>query len=186
MNDTQKRQLLALARNSVASRFEPLKFDIPDDPEFQRKFGLFVTIHKRGELRGCIGYIKGYRSLAESVAEMARSAAFKDPRFRPVSKEELPELEFEISVLGGMEPVADPSEIVIGRDGLYLEHPYGSGLLLPQVPVEWHWDLKQYLRHICLKAGLHEGAYLDRGAKLSRFGAEVFSEADILVDKSGG
>lgn len=184
VNDDKKKRLLRLARASIACRFEPGRPDIPDDPEFQEKRGVFVTLHKQGELRGCIGFIHGYKSIVDSVAEMAQSAAFQDPRFPPVRKGELDELQIEISILSNMIPVRDTSEIVIGRDGLFIRHPRGSGLLLPQVPVEWDWDRPTYLKHICLKAGLPDSAWKDPGAQLFRFTAEVFSEADFLIDKN--
>jgi len=183
VDDELKKQLLRLARDYIACRFQPGKPEKPDAPELQEKRGVFVTLHKRGELRGCIGFIEGYKSIVDSVHEMAQSAAFHDPRFPPVRKDELDELEIEISILSKMTPLKDTSEIVIGRDGLFIRHPRGSGLLLPQVPFEWNWDLDTYLKHICLKAGLHEGAWKDPGAQLFRFTADVFSESDFLIDK---
>jgi len=185
MSEELKKRLLRLARESIASRFTREKVELPQEPELLEKRGVFVTLHSRGDLRGCIGFIKGYKSIAESVFEMARSAAFQDPRFPSLRESELPDIRIEISVLSEMIPVEGIDELVIGRDGLYLQHPHGSGLLLPQVPLEWNWDLKTYLRHICLKAGLHDGAWKDAGAKLFRFEAEVFGEADFLIDKNG-
>ncbi|MGC9362315.1 MAG: AmmeMemoRadiSam system protein A, partial [Candidatus Syntrophosphaera sp.] len=98
MNDALKRELLRLARAFIACRFEHGRPDKPDDPELQEKRGVFVTLHKHGELRGCIGFIQGYKSIVDSVAEMAQSAAFDDPRFPPVRKGELDDLQIEISI----------------------------------------------------------------------------------------
>jgi len=176
LDDEQRSMLLQLARQAIASRFGGEPPPLPTDPVFRNRYGLFVSLHLNGDLRGCIGYIKGYKPLAESVIEMAKAAAFQDPRFHPVSAEEVPKLEIEISILSEMIPVTDVSEIEIGRDGLYLEHPRGSGLLLPQVPVEWNWDRDTFLQHICRKAGVRDKSYLDPQAQLSRFTAEVFHE----------
>ncbi len=180
MTDALKQELLALARRSIASRFDHSPVENPRNPEFQPQRGVFVSLHKDGDLRGCIGYIKGYKSIADSVIEMARQAAFHDPRFRPLREQELPGLNIEISILSELLPVTDSSALRIGRDGLYIQHPHGSGLLLPQVPVEWHWDLPTFLKQLCRKAGLPDGAWKDEAAQLFRFEAEVFSESDFL------
>ncbi len=179
MSGEHKKLLLKLARAAISSRFDHRPLEKPQEPVLQEKRGLFVSLHKQGQLRGCIGYIKAFRSIVDSVVEMAQEAAFSDPRFPSLRQEELDDLEIEISVLSEMMPVASTDEIVIGRDGLFIQHPHGSGLLLPQVPVEWNWDLPEYLKHICLKAGLHQKAWQDPGARLHRFTAEVFSEADF-------
>lgn len=178
LNDTQKKQLLDLARASIQSKFDGTELSLPDDPLFAQKLGLFVTLHIMGELRGCIGYIRGYKSLADSVVEMARAAAFQDSRFYPVSAKEMADLEIEISILGEMQRVTNLEEIQVGRHGLYLDHPRGSGLLLPQVAVEWDWDRTEFLKQICRKAGVHKGAWHERDARLYMFEACVFSDAE--------
>lgn len=152
-----------------------LKFS---DPRFTEKRGIFVTLKKHGELRGCIGYIVGYETLNKAIPEMAISAATRDPRFSPVKASELNDLSIEISILSPMQEVKDISEIKIGRDGLLLQLGSRSGLLLPQVPVEWNWTLSEYLENLCYKAGLPPGAHLDPQAKLQRFSADVFGEAE--------
>ncbi len=176
LDNEQRSTLLGLARQVITSNFDGATTSLPTDPVFQKKHGLFVSLHLNGDLRGCIGSIRGYKSLAQSVVEMARAAAFQDPRFLPVKSDEISHLKIEISILSEMIPVTDPDQIVIGRDGLYLEHPKGSGLLLPQVPVEWNWDKDAFLRHICRKAGVPERSWQDPNARLSRFTAEVFHE----------
>lgn len=146
------------------------------DPEFSKHSGVFVTLKKNGELRGCIGMIRGIEPLSSSLPEMAVAAATRDPRFPSVKFNELKEIEIEISVLSPMQPVSAPDEIVVGRDGLMLQRGSYSGLLLPQVPIEWNWDLDEFLKNLCLKAGLAPGSHLLPDAKLWRFTAEIFQE----------
>lgn len=154
-------------------------------PALRRKCGAFVTLHKHGQLRGCIGYTKSIESIAQAVADNAVNAGFRDPRFPPVTVDELPAVDIEISaLLPGEEEgspfikVRDVNEIQIGRDGLYLEHAgaRGAGLLLPQVPVEQGWDLDAYLKGICTKAGAASDAWRVPGSQLYRFRAQVFGQ----------
>ncbi|MBP7205537.1 MAG: AmmeMemoRadiSam system protein A [Candidatus Cloacimonetes bacterium] len=180
MNDDQKKTLLKLARDSIASRFNRGQVDPPAEPEFQQKRGLFVSLHLEGDLRGCIGLIEARQTIARGVFEMAREAAFGDPRFPPLRRDELDRLEIEISVLSELIPVTDISGIVIGRDGLLLRQGFRSGVFLPQVPVEWNWDLHTYLTQLCRKAGLPDGTWKRDDARLFRFEAEVFSESHFL------
>jgi AmmeMemoRadiSam system protein A len=183
MDDKQKQSLLKLARESIARRFTRVAPELPDDPALQEKRGIFVSLHKNGELRGCIGFIRAYHSIVDSVREMAWAAAFDDPRFQPLGESELTSLEIEISILSDLIPLTDPYSVEIGRDGLYIQHPHGSGLLLPQVPVEWEWDAATFLKQVCRKAGLHDKAWQDEGATLFRFEAEVFAESDFGLTK---
>lgn len=140
-----------------------------------------MSLHKGDELRGCIGYIKGYKPLAPSIVEMAKAAAFQDPRFPALRSEELANITIEISVLSELLPMQANEQPVIGRDGLYIVHPYGSGLLLPQVAVEWNWDADTFLQEVCRKAGLPKSSYKDDKSQLYRFTADVFSEADRKI-----
>jgi AmmeMemoRadiSam system protein A len=175
-NQKQKKELLSLAKKSIETRFtkEPLIF--PNDSAFNITTGVFVTLHKFNSLRGCIGYIKGYKDLVPSICEMAQAAAFRDPRFPAVRSEEMDNIRIEISILSELILVKDYNDIVIGRDGLMINHPHGSGLLLPQVPVEWNWDLPTFLEEVCCKAGLPQQSWKDDSAQLYRFSAEIFSE----------
>jgi len=182
LTQRQKSMLLALARQSITSHFTGKPVTKPVDNELSVKRGVFVSLHKNGELRGCIGYITGYKDLISSIIEMAQSAAFQDNRFSPVKQNELAEIDIEISILSEMILVQDVQEIEIGRDGLFINHPYGSGLLLPQVPVEWNWDVPAFLKQICYKAGLTPGSWADDKAKLYRFTAEIFSESQENSD----
>ncbi|MFA4946225.1 MAG: AmmeMemoRadiSam system protein A [Candidatus Micrarchaeia archaeon] len=165
-------KLLGIARSAVEARFRGKSLTVTN---YQEKRGVFVTITRAGALRGCIGYPLPEKALGESVAEMACAAAFEDPRFPSLAKEELPEISFEISVLSLPEPVRDAlKEIKLGRDGLIIEAHGRAGLLLPQVPVEQGWNLEEFLEALCEKAGLARGAW--RTARLERFEAQVFRE----------
>lgn len=176
----QKKELLSLARNTIKAHFTGQKVTLPDDPAFQPKCGVFVSLHINNDLRGCIGYIKGYKSIAESVSEMAVAAAFQDPRFPPLTEKELEKVTIEVSVLGELIPLLKNEQPEIGRDGLYIQNPFGSGILLPQVAVEYNWKPETFLREVCRKAGLHPNAYLEPYTTVFRFTADVFSEMDTF------
>lgn len=180
MTESQKQTLLSLARNAIRSRFDNSKVELPSDAEFQAKRGLFVTLNLDGDLRGCIGMIEPRRSIAEEVVAMARAAAFRDPRFPPLSWQEFGQIQLEISILSELMLVKDITEIVIGRDGLLLTRGFHSGVFLPQVPVEWNWDLSTYLTQLCYKACLPDESWKKDNAELFRFEAEVFGETQIL------
>jgi AmmeMemoRadiSam system protein A len=175
--ELQKRALLEVGRRAIAKQVlgtgEPLRVNI-DLPEAS---GVFVTIKRGGELRGCLGTLQCGRGLAAEVSRCAADAASEDPRFPPVAADELPELSVEISVLGPLEEI-DPraeSAIAIGRHGLVVEQGPRRGLLLPQVATQWQWTAEQFLRQTCLKAGLPADAW-KHGARISRFDAEVFGD----------
>ncbi|MDD3536139.1 MAG: AmmeMemoRadiSam system protein A [Candidatus Cloacimonetes bacterium] len=176
LNDNQKKQLLQLARNSIKKRLLNEAYQTPEDPAFDAECGAFVTLHLDGRLRGCIGYVQAFKSIRDTIRQMALAAAFEDPRFPPLQRQELPHIRIEISLLSPLILVQDLNEITIGRDGLLLKHPYSSGLLLPQVATQWGWDRDTFLKEVSRKAGLHSSAYRDAGAKLYRFSAEVFGE----------
>ena len=177
LSQSEKEFLLRLASDSIRCRLEesPVPGHEITSETMKQKRGAFVTLHKHGHLRGCIGYIQGIKPLHEAVIDMAEAAAFDDPRFPPVSREELPELDLEISVLSPLKEVKELDEIEIGKHGLYLTLGAFSGLLLPQVATENGWDRETFLEQTCLKAGLPPEAYKDKDAKLYLFSAEVFS-----------
>ena len=173
----QQTELLTLARQAIQHFLETektIKREI-DDPLFQEKRGAFVTLKVQGQLRGCIGYPLPYKSLTETVIDAAISAASRDYRFTPLKQNEMEDTRIEISVLTLPRPVQDIKEIQVGRHGIIISKGSNQGLLLPQVPVEWGWDLETYLRHGCLKAGLAEDEW-KKGAKIEIFSAQVFSE----------
>ena len=134
-----------------------------------------MTLHKGGELRGCIGHIEPTEPLGTVVPRCAVAACSTDPRFPPITLAELPDIDIEISLLGALEPIAGPEDISVGRHGLVVERGWQRGLLLPQVATEWEWDAATFLAQTCQKAGLSRDAW-QKGAKSWRFEAEVFAE----------
>ncbi len=172
-----RRRLCEMARAELerAAGDEPAGEYELSDPELLLPRGAFVTYHRGGELRGCIGSIRPVQPLGEAVARMARQAADEDPRFPPISQDEVGEISLEISVLTPLRLLDDTSQVEVGVDGLYLIQGGRSGVLLPQVPVEQGWDRDQYIRNLAMKAGLPPDGYDPDRAILFRFGAEVFS-----------
>lgn len=182
LNREQQVRLLKLARNTIADTLKAQADQGENDfsePVFSEKCGAFVTLHIKGNLRGCIGYIEGIKSIPETIKEMALSSAFRDPRFRPLTKDEYGNIDIEISVLSPIEKVNDIDDIVVGRDGLIITKGYNRGLLLPQVPVEQGWDRDTFLTHTCYKAGLAGDAWKNGGVLIEKFSAQVFSEKDL-------
>jgi AmmeMemoRadiSam system protein A len=179
----ERRILLQLAHRSIESAFDGRKLHliVPFEHLAQRR-GAFTTLHLHRKLRGCIGYVIPQHSLYRTVAETAQAAAFDDPRFVPVTNEEIPHLKIEISVLSRLKPI-DPEEVIVGRHGLLVTKNGRRGLLLPQVPVEWGWDRETYLAQTCHKAGLPTDAWR-QGAELQGFTAEVFGEDDLPESSS--
>lgn len=181
LNSEEKAELLQIARDVVEAH---CRGDKPptlsaDSPTLNEHRGAFVTLHKEGKLRGCIGHIRAEKPLAKTVAEMAEAAAFQDPRFPPVASEELGLLKYEISVLTPFRQIADVEEIEVGVHGIYMKRGSCSGLLLPQVATEWGWDRKTFLEHTCTKAGLPEDAWKDKKTEIYIFSADVFSPDDL-------
>jgi len=182
MNIEDKTSLLKLARDSIKSYFSKLEVDISKVEKFSEKQGVFVTLEKNNELRGCIGYPEPVLSLYKAIIEAAHSAAFSDPRFKPLEESEINELQIEISVLTIPKEirVKKPEEylkkIKIGEDGLIIRSRYGSGLLLPQVFVEYKCNVEQALQMLCQKAGLPLGAWKDLDNFIYKFQAEIFNE----------
>jgi len=177
LNSEQQRFLLGLARTAIRHHLETGKtYDIEiEDTALKEKKGAFVTLKENDTLRGCIGYPLPYKELYKTVIEAAIAAATQDFRFVPLTIEELPEIKIEISVLSIPKPITDISEIQVGKHGIIVSKGLNKGLLLPQVPVEWNWNLETYLRHGCLKAGLEEDEW-KKGANIEIFSAQVFSE----------
>lgn len=176
LSDAQKDRLRILARASLeaAVHGKPLPDAPSDDPVLANPPGrVFVTLKERGHLRGCLGHLGDDLGLAQAVITMAAASALRDPRFRPVTPDELPHISLEISVLT---PFTDctADQVRVGVDGLIVRRGWKAGLLLPQVPGEQGWDLDAYLRGICRKAGMESGCWRYPGAKLQRFQALVF------------
>ena len=188
LTEEEGRVLVGLARTSIEAALgssEKVTLDGVSE-KLRIPCGVFVTLNKvegsSHSLRGCIGFPYPVKPLADAVAEVAVSAALRDPRFSPVSKAEMDSIVIEVSVLTPPEllsvekPDQYPSLIEIGRDGLIVARGQNRGLLLPQVPVEWGWDAEEFLTQCCLKARLQPDAWLLPGTEISRFRAIIFSE----------
>jgi AmmeMemoRadiSam system protein A len=172
-----RRRLLAIARRALEARVrrerEPAldsggALDVP--------CGAFVSIHRGRELRACLGRLESDWPIARVVAHLGRAVADSDPRFAPVTADELTALSIEISALTPEREVHAIEEIEIGRHGLIIEHGYRRGLLLPQVAIEHGWDVETFLAHTCMKASLPADAW-KRDARILVFEAEVFAES---------
>jgi AmmeMemoRadiSam system protein A len=167
--------LLRLAHHSISSALQSLELSLdPPTPHLAEPRGVFTSLHLHGELRGCVGYVLPTSPVYRAVAETARAAAFADNRFQPVSLDEAPHLEIELSILSPPQPV-HPESIEIGRHGLLISRHGRRGLLLPQVPIEHQWDRVTFLEQTCRKAGLPPDAW-QKGATLQAFTAEIFSD----------
>jgi AmmeMemoRadiSam system protein B/AmmeMemoRadiSam system protein A len=176
-----KRTLMDIARTTVqhAVKGERIPhFDVTS-PDLLEDRGAFVTLHKHGQLRGCIGYIIGIKPLYQTVQEVAEAAALRDPRFPAVTPEELADLDYEISALSVPRTITDVNEIQVGVHGIIMRRGYHQGLLLPQVATEYGWDSKTFLEHTCMKAGLPTDAWQDEDTEIQIFSAEVFDEEQI-------
>ena len=175
-SDADRVALLTLAREAIAAHvLKRAAPHVPASGAAAMPGGAFVTLHRFGQLRGCIGQIEADRTVGQVIARCAVAAATTDPRFPPVSPSELPELRIELSLLGPLEPIAGPADIEIGRHGLVVEMGSHRGLLLPQVATEWALDAAGFLAQTCDKADVPRDAW-KHGASLWRFSAEVFGE----------
>jgi len=175
LTEDEKKELLQLAHSTIELFVSENKI-----PEYKtkntnliEKKGAFVTLKKNGRLRGCIGFIEPRLPLYQSIMQTAIYAACRDARFLPVSQDELDELEVEISVLSPLQKISDPKLVMVGKHGLVIAKNGKKGLLLPQVPVENHWDQQTFLEQTCIKAGLPKDAW-KTGADIFVFEAVIF------------
>ena len=179
LSEKDKQTLMHIALTTIEHKVkgkEPPEFEV-DSPILKEKRGAFVTIHKHGKLRGCIGYIEAIKPLYITIKEMAEAAALNDPRFPPVSPDELELLDLEISVLTPLKRIKDINEIEIGKHGIILKKGYHQGVFLPQVATEQGWDRITFLNEICFKAGIPDkNCWKDKDAEIYIFSAEVFEE----------
>jgi AmmeMemoRadiSam system protein A len=167
--------LLRVAHDSIQSALEQREISLnAPTAHLSEPRGAFSSLYLHGELRGCVGYVLPRESVYRAVAETARAAAFEDTRFCPVTLPEAQALEIELSILSPPQPISADA-IEIGRHGLLISMHEYRGLLLPQVPVEHHWDRVTFLEQTCRKAGLPLDAWKG-GAKVEAFTAEVFGE----------
>jgi AmmeMemoRadiSam system protein A len=176
LTDEEKAILHTIAKTAIEARCKHAHISdtIPDSATLKEKRGAFVSLHRQGALRGCIGYIIAEKPLYVAIREMAQAAAFQDPRFEPLSEQEIEDLDIEISVLTPLQQITDIDEIEVGKHGLMIVKGYYTGLLLPQVATEYGWDRKTFLEHTCMKAGLPTDAWKDKDTKLLIFSADVF------------
>ncbi len=178
LNKEEKKKLMEIAKLSVAEAVTGKRQFLPNVTEERLKesCGAFVTLKEGGQLRGCIGYIQAVKPLFETVKDVAKSAAVNDYRFKPVTESDLEKLEYEISVLTPLKRIKDINEVEVGKHGLVIKHGLNSGLLLPQVAIEYGWDRETFLKETCRKAGLSSNAWEDKSTEIYIFSAEVFGE----------
>ncbi|MDP3181418.1 MAG: AmmeMemoRadiSam system protein A [Desulfobaccales bacterium] len=178
LSDADQKLLFQVARENIKARLAgqspPALKTTPRN--LMKPRGVFVTLHRQGRLRGCIGYLEAVKPLLPAVQEMAVAAAFQDPRFPPLGEEELADLQIEISVLTPMRQIKKVEEIQVGKHGLYIVRGMHRGLLLPQVATEQKWDRPTFLEQTCAKAGLPPDAWKDAAAQIYVFSAQIFSE----------
>jgi AmmeMemoRadiSam system protein A len=182
LTDSEQKLLLQIARNAV---HHYLSNQIPHFPELpdgalNEARGIFVSIHQNGELRGCIGNVHSASPLYRSAAECAIAAAVGDPRFMPLMVAELPDVDFEISVLSPMQRIEDVENIEIGKHGVLISKRTSRGLLLPQVALTQGWSRERFLAETCRKAGLAPDDWKE-GATIYCFSALVFSEKQVQL-----
>lgn len=188
LNEDEQRCLLTLARQAIAAALHDSELDLTaaaaalPSARLAAAGAAFVSLHRQGRLRGCVGFIASHKPLYQTVVEAARAAAFHDQRFSPLRVEEFPEVEIEISVLSPFHAVA-PEDVRPGEHGLMVSRDYQRGLLLPQVASERGWTRERFLEETCAKAGLESDAWR-RGARLEAFTACVFSETALAAHHS--
>jgi uncharacterized protein len=174
----ERKLLLTLAHESILASLEHRELSFSPVPaHLSERRGAFTTLYFRGDLRGCVGHVYPIDSLYRTVAETARSAAFEDFRFSPITLDEAPELEISLSVLSPLRTVP-PEQVEVGRHGLLISLRQHRGLLLPQVPIEHGWDRVTFLEQTCRKAGLPPDAWRS-GAQIEVFTAEVFGDGNV-------
>jgi len=182
LSDSDKKTLLRIARETVRAALTgtPLPIVTADSPGLIEPCGAFVTLKNAGRLRGCIGTFTSRGPLYRTVQQMA-VAATRDPRFltNPVTAGELERIDIEISALSPLEKTTDPlAEIELGRHGIWIDGPYGSGCFLPQVATETGWTKEEFLSNCAAhKAGMPPDAWKDPNVTVYRFEADVFGEA---------
>jgi len=185
LSDSDGVLLVKAARKAVTeflSNGNRMKLESDLEEKFSFNSGVFVTLNNPDGLRGCIGFPMPEKKLSHAIIEGAIAAATEDPRFPSVKTNELNDIVFEVTVLTPPVEidVSDPTEylekIKVGRDGLIIRHSFSSGLLLPQVPVEYGWDVEEFLQHTCEKAGLARDTWKNESVKIEKFEGIIFKE----------
>ncbi|MCW8811530.1 MAG: AmmeMemoRadiSam system protein A [Ignavibacteriaceae bacterium] len=180
LSTEEKEILLKAARESILAEFsegEVTKVDYKAYPKLKMELGAFVTLHINNQLRGCIGYIIAQKALFETIVDAAKHAAFGDPRFSQLSRDEVDEVIIEISVLSPFEPIKSYDDIEVGKHGLLLDEG-GRAVLLPQVATEQNFNRAEFLTALCHKAGLYGNYWKERMLNIKVFTALVFSEGE--------
>ena len=181
LTEREKKVLLSAARQSIKFFFEEAELFFPDydnNPNLKLPLGAFVTLKIENKLRGCIGYIITQMTLFETVCEAAKQAAFRDPRFFPLTPEELEQVDIEISVLSEPQKINEYDEIIIGKHGLILQNVITHAVLLPQVAEANNFTREQFLSALCEKGGLPPNYWQDHKLYLKVFTATIFSEQE--------
>ncbi|MFC1851129.1 AmmeMemoRadiSam system protein A [candidate division CSSED10-310 bacterium] len=175
----EKDDLLALARDAIDTKLKGKTVAVAEQlsEALQTAAGVFVTLHKKGKLRGCIGTFQADFPLYKQVIKMAQASAFEDIRFSSVRLSELKDIDIEISVLSPLREIESIAEIVIGKHGIYITQGFHRGVLLPQVATDHGWDRETFLQHTCMKAGLPMDAW-QKGTKIEIFSATILGEKD--------
>jgi AmmeMemoRadiSam system protein A len=181
LSDADGAVLIATAREAIASRLDGRAPRWPAAGEaLSAPRGAFVTLRSgRGHgaaLRGCIGRMSDPEPLVKTVREMARAAAFEDPRFQPLEKDEYPGLSVEVTVLSPMRPIGGVAEIEVGRHGVYMTKGGHSAVFLPQVASEQGWSREELLDNLCYKAGLSLSAWRASDTRFQVFEGRIFGE----------
>jgi len=185
LSDSDGAVLVKTARKAVTeflSNGNRMKLESDLEEKFSFNSGVFVTLNNPGGLRGCIGFPMPEKKLSHAIIEGAIAAATEDPRFPSVKTNEQNDIVFEVTVLTPPIEidVSDPTEylekIKVGRDGLIIKHSFSSGLLLPQVPVEYGWNVEEFLQHTCEKAGLARDTWKNESVKIEKFEGIIFKE----------
>ena len=196
LSDSDGVELVKMARKAVTEilRNNSKISDVAFNSKFDFSSGVFVTLNKRDSLRGCIGFPFPVKKLSDGLVDAAISAATQDTRFNPVTVDELDKIVFEVTVLTPPieikveQPSEYLTEIKVGKDGLIVENTYTTGLLLPQVPTEYGWNVEEFLEYTCKKAGLEKDAWKDKETKISKFQGIIFKEKspneDIIRESS--
>lgn len=178
LNKKEQEQLLSLARNTLNEYVTSKRLPQVDirNKKLQENKAVFVTLTKKCNLRGCVGYITPSQPLYKAVMEMTVAASARDTRFIPVTKEELNDIHIEISVLSLFTRIDNPDKIEIGKHGLYIVKGNRTGLLLPQVASSFLWSREEFLRQTCIKAGLMPNAWTEKDTEIYIFSAQIFEE----------
>ena len=178
LSKTEATNLLEIARNAIIHQVNNM--DYSSEPREEKALnihsGCFVTITQEGHLRGCIGNFQSQQRLFREVATMAVAAASQDPRFQPMSPEELDNFSLEITILSPLEQIEDTNQIEVGTHGIYIIKGHNRGVLLPQVATEYGWSRETFLQQTCVKAGLSEDSWQLPGVDIYIFSGQIIHE----------